>query len=224
MNLLRFQYREASRACVGILFSLLLANASTLSLHAASTLTLYAQHPGTAIVFYAQPQISEELWPDLLQSLRTDLDAGTGELPNGFALDQSPTFFRGDDDRAAGIDFSHVIVVKLLGRCDVLPQASRPSPAGPLGWVPRVSGEIQPFIFVDCNRIAQVLRPTSAGLNKRERQHEMAQAIAHVLIHEWIHIAAQNPSHDARGITKQVLSVDELIAEPRNNRLAIATR
>jgi hypothetical protein len=61
------------------------------------------------------------------------------------------------------------------------------------------------------------------ALNKYERRHEMAQAIAHVVIHEWIHIATQSPAHGARGITKQFLSPAELTAEPRNNTVAIAT-
>jgi len=210
----RLQYRVAFRATAGILFALLLAFAPTL--------TLNAQQSGTAIVFYAQARISEELWPDLLQSLRADLAGGSGELPNGFVLDH-PTFFRGNDDLAVGIDFSKVIEVKLLGRCDVLPQADRPSLSGPLGWVLQVSGEIQPFIFVNCTRIAQVLRPASAGLDEQRRRREMTQAIAHVVIHEWIHIATQNPAHGAQGITKQFLSVDELIAQPSDDRLLIAS-
>jgi hypothetical protein len=210
MSLHRLQYRVASRAIVGVLLAF------------APTLTLYAQQSDTAIVFYAQARMSEELWPDLLQSSRADLAAGSGELPNGFVLDH-PTFFQGSDDLAVGIDFSKVIEVKLLGRCDVLPQADRPSLTGPLGWVLQVSGEIQPFIFVNCTRIAQVLRPTAAGLDEQRRRREMTQAIAHVVIHEWIHIATQNPSHGAQGITKQFLSVDELIAQPSDDRLLIAS-
>jgi hypothetical protein len=211
----RLQYRVASGRSVGLLVSLLLA--------CAPNLTLNAQQSGTAIVFYAQARISEELWPDLLQSLRSDLAAGNSEVTNGHVLDQDPTFFRGNDDLAVGIDFSKVIEVKLLGRCDVLPQVDRPSLAGPLGWVLQVSGEIQPFIFVDCTRIAQVLRPTAAGRDKQGRRREMTQAIAHVVIHEWIHIARQSPAHGSQGITKQFLSVDELIAEPSNHGLLIAS-
>jgi hypothetical protein len=211
----RLRYRVASGRSVGILVALLLT--------CAPTLTLNAQQSGTAMVFYAQARISEELWPDLLQSLRSDLVGGSSEFTDGPVLDQDPTFFRGNDDLAVGIDFSKVIEVKLLGRCDVLPQVNRPSLGGPLGWVLQVSGEIQPFIFVDCTRIAQVLRPTAAGLDKEGRRREMTQAIAHVVIHEWIHIATQSPSHGSRGITKQFLSVDELIAEPSNSQLFIAS-
>jgi hypothetical protein len=106
----------------------------------------------------------------------------------------------------------------------VLPQSDRPTLTGPLGWVLRVSGTIQPFIFVDCSRIAQVLRSASAGTDKQGRRHEMAQAITHVVIHEWIHIATQSSAHGRKGISKQFLSVDELIAEPAKRNVASATK
>jgi hypothetical protein len=215
MSLLQLQFRDVSRASVGFLFTLLLAHALAPALH--------AQQPGTAVIFYAQPQVNDELWPDLLASLHTDLAAGIGESANGFALEQNATYFRGND-LPGDIDFSTVIVVKLLGRCDVLPQSDHPSLRGPLGWVRQVSGKIQPFIFVDCERIAQVLRTHSAGFNKYERRHEMAQAIAHVVIHEWVHIATQSPSHGRRGVTKQFLSPEDLIAEPKNGTVAVAAQ
>jgi hypothetical protein len=214
MSLLQLQFRDVSRAKVGILFALLLTYALGPALH--------AQQPGTAVIFYAQPQLSDDLWPDLLQSLRADLAAGMGEAPNGFALQQYPAFFRGND-LALGTVFSRVIVVKLLGRCDLLPQSDRPWVDGPLGWVWQVSGKIQPFIFVDCEQLAQMLRRRSAGLDQYERRHAMAQAIAHVVIHEWIHIATQSPAHGKRGITKQFLTAAELTTEPRNHTVAIAS-
>lgn len=199
---------------VGILLALLFAYAPTPDLH--------TEHPRTALVFYAQPQVSDNLWPDLFQSLHADLAAGIGESPTGLVLDQDPAYFRADG-LAIGINFSTVIVVKLLGRCDVSPQSALLSRKGPMGWVLEASGKIQPYIFVDCARIAQALRTRPAGLNNGERRHEMAQAIAHVVIHEWIHIATQSPAHGAHGITKQFLSPEELIAEPRNKTAAIAT-
>jgi hypothetical protein len=214
MRLLQLQFRYVSRAKVGLLFAFLLIYALCPALH--------AQQPGTALIFYAQSQPSDELWSDLLQSLRADLAAGIGESTNGFALEQNPTYLRGTD-LTMEIDLSKVIVVKLLGQCDVAPRANRSSPKGPLGWVVQVSGTIQPYIFVDCERLAQVLWTNPASLDKYERRHEMAQAIAHVVIHEWIHIATQSRSHGKRGITKQSLSPAELIAEPGDNTVAIAT-
>jgi hypothetical protein len=215
MSLLQLQFRDVSRASVGFLFTLLLASALLPALH--------AQETDTAVIFYAQPKVNDDLWPDLLASLHADLAAGIGESTNGFALEQSPAYFRGSDIPES-LDFSHVIVVKLLGRCDVLPQSDHPSLKGPLGWVRQVSGKIQPFIFVDCERIAQVLRTNSPGFTKYERRHEMAQAIAHVVIHEWIHIATQSASHGKRGVTKQFLSPEELTAEPTNGTVAVAAQ
>ena len=214
MSLLPLQFRDVSRATAELIFAF--------SLTCALVPALHAQQPGTAVVFYAQSRISDELWPDLFQSLRADLAAGVGESSNGFALEQNPTYLRGDE-LSLEIDFSKVIIVKLLGRCDVLPGANRPSRKGPLGWVVEVSGTIQPFIFVDCERLSQVLWTGPVAWTRYGRRHEMAQAIAHVVIHEWIHIATQSPSHGARGITKQFLSPAELTGEPGDNTVAIAS-
>jgi hypothetical protein len=213
MSLLPLQFRDISRAKVGILFAFLLTYALAPAVH--------AQQPGTAVIFYAQPQLNDALWPDLLQSLHADLAAGLGEAPNGFALPQDPAFFRAND-LALGVVFSRVIVVKLLGRCDVLRQSDSPSVNGPLGWVWQVSGKMQPFIYVDCERLAQMLCSRSASLDQYERRHAMAQAIAHVVIHEWIHIATQSPAHGKRGITKQFLTAAELTGEPKNNMASVS--
>jgi hypothetical protein len=178
---------------------------------------------GTALVFYAQPQVSEDLWPVLFQVLRTDLEDGLGDLPNGLVVDKNPTFIRGSQD-LRGITFTTIISVRLLGRCDVFPQADHPSSAGPLGWVLLVSGKIQPFISIDCTRLAQVLRPAATRWNKQGPRSLMAQAISHVLIHEWCHIAAQSPTHNTGGIMQAYLSLDDLIASPKTNRLSASKR
>ena len=204
MNLLRFQRRYTME---GIFF-----------LFSAWAITLHAQQAGTVLVFYAQPRVSEDMWQPLFQILQADL-YDQAQLPKGIALDQSAAFVRGSD-ALQGLTFSRIISVKLLGRCDVLPQINRPSFNGPLGWVMMVSGKIQPFVSIDCTRIAQVLRPAVPGLNKQERQDVMLQAISHVLIHEWSHIVSQSPAHTPRGVTQAELSVRELIAAPKSVHLA----
>jgi hypothetical protein len=214
MSLLRLQHRQAGGAILGILLTLLPASAHVLPVR--------AQESDTTIVFYAQPKVSGDFWPLLFQVLRADLADSEGELPNRFVLDKRAVLVRGDDD-LRGIVFSRVITVKLLGRCDVLPQTEHPS-RGPLGWVPLVSGTIQPFISIDCTRIAEVLRSRAAGLSKQDRQYLMDQAIAHVLIHEWDHIATQSSHHTSRGIGQAYLSVNDLIEEPKSNRLSAANR
>jgi hypothetical protein len=184
---------------------------------------LYAQQSGTAIVFYAQPQVSEDMWPSLFQIVRADLAGGAGELSNGVALDKAALLVRGNED-LRGVSFSHIVSVRLLGRCDVLPQTNRPEVAGPLGWVPVVSGKIQPYVSIDCTRLAQLLRPAVAGLNQEDRRYAMLQAVAHVLIHEWIHIATQSEAHGRRGIMQAYLSANQLIAGPKNDDLRMAKR
>jgi hypothetical protein len=214
MSLLRLQHRRAGGAILGILLTLLPASAAVLPSQ--------AEEPETTIVFYAQPKVSDDLWPVLFQVLRADLAGGDGELSSGLVLDRQAIFLRGTDD-LRGVVFSRIISVKLLGRCDVLPQTEHPS-KGPLGWVPMVSGTIQPFISIDCTRIAEVLHPAAARLSKQDRQYMMDQAIAHVLIHEWDHIATRSARHTSRGISQAYLSLNDLIEEPRSNQLSVAKR
>jgi hypothetical protein len=225
MILLRVRHQQATGALPGISLAVFLAFGQACSASAAAIPApmLNAEQSGTAIVFYAQPQMKEDLWPALFQALRVDLADGAGELPNGLFLDKEPIFLRGSED-LRGVLFSSVISVKLLGRCDVFPQADRPALRGPLGWVMLVSGKVQPFVSIDCTRLTQVLRPKLTGLTLGGRRYAVAQAIAHVLIHEWIHIATQSSSHSGRGIAQANLSVDELIAGPRGSHLSGANR
>ena len=73
MSLLRLQHRQAGGVILGILL--------TLQLAFAHSLPLQAQGSGTTIVFYAQPKVSENLWPVLFQVLRADLaDGDTARL------------------------------------------------------------------------------------------------------------------------------------------------
>ena len=89
MITLKSKTRQAPGAGAGILVIFLLACAPPLPLN--------AQQPGTAIVFYAQPQVREDLWPALFEALRADLDAGIGELPNGLSPDRRAVFLRSED-------------------------------------------------------------------------------------------------------------------------------
>jgi hypothetical protein len=225
MILLWVRHRQATGAVPGILLALILAFGQACSAAAAAIPAPMsnAEQSGTAIIFYAQPQMKEDLWPAVFQALRDDLADGAGELPNGLVLDKEPIFVRGSED-LRGVLFSRVISVKLLGRCDVFPQIDHPALSGPLGWVLLISGKVQPFVSIDCTRITQVLRPRLAGLAVESRRSAITQAIAHVLIHEWIHIATQSSSHGARGIAQANLSVDELIAVPKGKHLSGANR
>jgi hypothetical protein len=221
MSLQRSQHRLYGGAVSGILVVFMLASGQThIGLAAAiPTSSLNAQQPGTTLVFYApemRSAMGDDLWPVLFRTLRADLADGAGDLSDGLVLDQDPSIVRGDQD-LRGVTFSRVITVKLLGHCDVFSQLSHSSEKGPLGWVLLVSGKVQPFVSIDCARIAEVLRPAIAGWSKQRRQDAMLQAISHVLIHEWSHVATQSSAHGSRGITQANLSVSDLIKEPVNN-------
>jgi hypothetical protein len=178
----------------------------------AFTMAAHAQVSGTAIVFYADKQVSDSLWNPLFTAIREDLaDEDFGSA--GHQFDRSPRLLR-SSELVTGEEFSDVIEVRLIGRCDVVQQAYRPLKPGPLGWVLRVQGVIQPYIYVDCTRIAQVLNPTTLGLSNDERTRAMSQAIAHVLVHEWIHIATQNTGHTQHGISEAQLTASRLVMEP----------
>jgi len=181
------------------------------------------QPPATALVFYAEPQVSDSLWPLLFQTLLEDLATDAGELPEGVVLDKQPAILRGSDD-LRGISFQHIVSVKLLGRCELVPQAQRSPASGPLGWVLRVSGKVQPYIYIDCNRLTQVLQPAAARMSKQRCQSAMTQAISRVLIHEWVHIATQSSTHSSRGLTQPNLSIDNLIGPANRNPLSASTR
>jgi hypothetical protein len=224
MSLCPFQHRQYKGAIGSILFVFMLASGQAHGGFAAAipAAPLNAQQPGTALVFYApemNSEMSNDLWPTLFQTLRADLANGEGALPDGLVLDKDPLLIRGDQDLRA-VTFSRVITVKLVGRCDAFSQTSHPSEKGPLGWVLLISGKVQPFVSIDCARIAEVLHPATAGWTRQRRQDAMSQAITHVLIHEWSHIATQNSGHSSRGITQANLSVSDLIKEPVNGRFS----
>jgi hypothetical protein len=224
MSLHWSQHRQHQGAISCILVVFLLASGQTHNGFAAAIPGpgLNAQQPGTAFVFYApemNPEVSADLWRVLFQKLRADLADGGGDLPDGLVPDKDPLLVRGDQDLRA-VTFSRVISVKLLGRCDAFSQTSHSSENGPLGWVLQISGKVQPFISIDCDRIAEVLRPATTGWTKQRRQDAMLQAITHVLIHEWSHIATQSSSHGSRGITQANLSVSDLIKEPVNSHFS----
>src|SRR5579863_8997671 len=81
-----------------------------------------------------------------------------------------------------------------------------------LGWVWRVRGRIEPFIHVDCTQIAQELGPVALGMDRNRRDTVMGEAMARVILHEWIHVATQNPKHARDGVAKARFDLVDLLA------------
>jgi len=159
----------------------------------------------TAIVFYADPRVEASIWPLLVDVFHSEVAHEESDYP----LPEDVELVRASS-LAQGQEFGRIIEVRLIGRCDVVEQAYRPMQRGPLGWVLQVSGEIQPFIFVNCARLAQFLDPATLGMSEQQRSEAMARAISRVAIHEWIHIDAQTARHEDHGIRQAELSSGDL--------------
>jgi hypothetical protein len=89
---------------------------------------------------------------------------------------------------------------------------------GALGWVYRVHGQIAPFIHVDCEEITQILGPLALMLTTSRRDQIMAEAIARVVLHEWVHIATQSAAHARDGVAKSSFGIPDLLADDREYR------
>jgi hypothetical protein len=137
---------------------------------------------------------------------------------SGFAPELPLQILRGDKI-TPGLRVDNAITVYLVGECKAIP-TTQTDPfhpvriSGALGWVYANHGEIDPFIHVDCKRIGQMLGLHEMGLRDDQRQRLMANAMARVILHEWIHIATQNPHHAKSGIAKAEFGVDDLLARP----------
>ena len=164
----------------------------------------------TAVVFYADRDVQDTLWPGLFDAFQREVAREEQEypLPAGAQPIKAGNFEQGQE-------FAQIIEVRLIGRCDVVQQAYRPLRRGPLGWVLRVSGEVQPFVYVDCARLAQFLNSKTLSMNEEQRRNAMAQAISRIAIHEWIHIETQSGDHESHGIRKPELSADDLTGTSR---------
>jgi hypothetical protein len=159
----------------------------------------------TAVVFYADPGVEASVWPSLVDAFHNEVVREASDYP--LPTDAEP--IRGSSV-VEGQQFGKIIQVHLIGRCDVAEQAERPLSRGPLGWVLDVSGEVQPFVYISCDRLAQFLNPTTLGMNDDQRREAMARAISRIAIHEWIHIDTQSGRHASHGIRQAELSDTEL--------------
>ena len=167
----------------------------------------------TAVVFYADAGVEASVWPSLVDAFHNEVVREASDYP--LPTDVEP--IRGSSV-IEGQEFRKIIQVHLIGRCDVVEQAERPVPRGPLGWVLDVSGDIQPFVYINCDRVAQFLNPTTLGMNNDQRREAMARAISRIAIHEWIHIDAQSARHASHGIRQAELSGAELTGGPAGGR------
>ena len=173
----------------------------------------YAQTPArtetrTTLVIFAEKRMADSEWAALFDALQKGAQSGREEAP---ALKGSVDLVRGDT-MGRGLEFSEPISVYLHEDCTLVPMP-RYMALGALGWVRLVHGRIQPFIHVDCAQIVQELGPLVLGMNRKRRDTVMGEAMARVIVHEWVHVATQNAGHAAHGVAKSSFGVADLLAE-----------
>jgi hypothetical protein len=164
--------------------------------------------PHTTLVVFADRSMPDEEWTDLFTALRREQAGAVSATPK---LAGQVEIVRGDKLKP-GLRVDAVITVFLHGSCTLLPRPKL-TVQGALGWVPRSKGIIEPFVNVDCTQLVNMLGPYALGMHRDERNAVMAEAIARVILHEWIHIATQSAHHSPHGITQSEFRVRDLVAD-----------
>jgi hypothetical protein len=161
----------------------------------------------TTMVIFTDHPMEDDQWSALVRELHkieTSLETTTRAIAGSLEV------FRGRD-LVTGLDVDVAVSVKIIGDCALLPGPRR-TVVGALGWVKKVDGEIQPFIDVSCERIAEMLEPMALGMDRERRNTVMSEAIARVIAHEWIHIATQDAGHQKNGVMQSQFEVSDLLA------------
>ena len=182
----------------------------------------------TTLAIFTEGPMPEGLWPALTSALQSELasvspelrslaSSAMGDSSGGTAQFQTTQFQIVRGDRIApGFAVGNSVTVYLLGVCETTP-APQSDPfgqrwaSGALGWVKMAGGKIEPFIHVDCKRIGQMLGWQGLGRSRDRRNQLMANAIARVVAHEYIHVASQSAHHEKHGVGQAQFSVADLL-------------
>lgn|SRR5437016_2223286 len=160
----------------------------------------------TAVLLDFSSSVPESFW----EALETELERS--EMTK---LLQSPIVLMKREQFQKGMEFTEVLQVRLQGDCAGTGGGAdyTASASGPLGWVYVVSGQIQPFAFVNCNRVGQAVRPALRNEARAERRQKMARAIARIIGHELTHIITQDTGHTGIGVQKAYLTPANLVQD-----------
>ena len=173
--------------------------------------------PRMVLLVYSEHGMPRDAWTALFEALRRNLPEAAAKVP---AEDANPEFVRGSDS-ASGDAAGEAITVFLRGDC-VAPFRRMPFPGGErLGWVSRVDGVVLPIIHVECTQIGEEISGRTQDMNQQDRTAAMSEAIARVILHEWVHVATQSDRHASEGITKATFSANDLLCGDPQRRDAI---
>jgi len=176
---------------------------------------VFAQNPAftgpqTRLIVFAEHGMADGQWTALFASLRRDLTGSIEDAP----LTNDAELIRGDVALRKQ-RLQDGIAVYLEGDCTLLPPALYAPHVveGRLGWVPSVHGRIQPYVHVDCRTLTKMLQGLAMHMSKDRRETVMGEAIARVIMHEYIHYATQSPVHSNHGIEMRQFTMADLLAD-----------
>jgi hypothetical protein len=164
--------------------------------------------PRPKLFISSEHRLPAAMWSALFAALERGLPEAAAKVPT---TDMSPEFIRGDLETIDDPTGQRIVTVYLRGNC--LPPAVRfPFPEGQsLGWVNKIGGVIVPIIHVECTQVGEAISSRTQYMTSDDRTNAMADAIARVTLHEWIHVATQSPAHDSEGIRKRGFGSRDLL-------------
>ena len=123
-----------------------------------------------------------------------------------------------------GDSFDDLVVVHFKGHCQLRPYqewlASHaylidergPQPSLTLAYSPTVDGRVQAFSSVLCDRVERSVETALPPGQRKSADSLYGRALGRVLSHELYHILNQTRRHELRGLAKQSLTGEQLIA------------
>jgi hypothetical protein len=162
-----------------------------------------AAYDTLVVVYFPSPACSA-FWP----ALKSELERS--ETPK--LLTGSVAWITRDEFQR-GMESRHGYEILLHGDCTMAaPSTSQKPPRGPLGWVLMVNDRIQPFVYVDFDRVAEMLHRDLRDKTTAERRSLLARAVSRIVVHEMTHIVTQSSLHTASGLEKAHVSSSDLLA------------
>jgi hypothetical protein len=153
------------------------------------------------VFFHLQHPVAADYWSQVTRELKK-------ELPKDF-WDRASWVQADSRGSVAYEGRPTVLDVSLTGYCGAVAQDKRVVP-GPLGWVLDVNGEIQPFIHISCERIADSVSMRLSSQPRTTERQLLARATGRVMAHEILHVLKQSGTHAHSGVLKSALAPEEL--------------
>jgi hypothetical protein len=118
-------------------------------------------------------------------------------------------------DVQPGENFADLVLVRVKGSCDTMPDPMLVDERGPqaLARSYTVAGQVQPFGEVSCDRVRRAVDSALWAAQRAERDQLLGRALGRVVAHELVHMVARTGKHSNSGVFQESLSGAQLIGE-----------